>query len=127
MRSRPMTKPFDDTRVTAFFAGYGISALGSGMALLMLPVLMLRATGSPSLVAIVASIEATPLLLFGLLAGSLADRGNLSRLLIASDTFAGAVFCVASLIAVTGHLDGWGIAACAALSAIPTVFRDAAM
>ncbi len=74
-----------------YLAARGLSVFGTIVTLIALPVLVYRLTDSASLTALVAALEATPYLLFGLLAGALGDRWDRRRVMVSSDLLAGLV------------------------------------
>ena len=65
------------------------SEVGTGMSQLAYPLLMLALTGSPAQAGALAAVRALPYVLFGLVAGALADRWNRKRLMIWSDAIRG--------------------------------------
>ncbi|MGZ8737891.1 MAG: MFS transporter [Nocardioides sp.] len=69
----------------------GLSLLGSITTLIALPVLVYRLSGSASLTALVAGLEAAPYLVFGLLAGALSDRWNRKTVMVTADLLAAAL------------------------------------
>lgn len=68
-----------------YVAARGLSLLGSITTLIALPVLVYRLSGSASLTALVAGLEAAPYMVFGLLAGALSDRWNRKTVMVAAD------------------------------------------
>ncbi len=74
-----------------YLAARGLSVFGTIVTLIALPVLVYRLTDSASLTALVAALEATPYLLFGLLAGALGDRWDRRRVMVSADLLAGVV------------------------------------
>lgn len=116
-----------ERRIALFFGGYAFSQLGYGMSLLVLPLLTLGLTHSAPWAGAVAAIEAAPQLLFGLVAGALADRGNLRRLLVGADIIAGLAVFALALLAWRTELSVAAILACASVTATATVFRDSGM
>ncbi|MGN6576464.1 MAG: MFS transporter [Nocardioides sp.] len=71
-----------------YVAARGLSLLGNITTLIALPVLVYRLSGSASLTALVAGLEAAPYMVFGLLAGALSDRWNRKTVMVASDLVA---------------------------------------
>ena len=72
-----------------FWLARVVSVAGSAVTVIALPVLVYDLTRSPLLTALVAAFEAVPYLLFGLLAGALADRWDRKRILVTADLAAG--------------------------------------
>jgi len=85
-------------------AGQTVSAFGSGMSNIALPLLVLALTGSPAQAAFVSAAEGLPLVLLSLPAGALVDRWNRKRLMIVCDTGRALALGSVPLAAVTGHL-----------------------
>jgi MFS family permease len=67
------------------FAGQVLSLIGDRVMLVALPFAVLEAGGSVASVGLVVAAELVPFLLFALVGGVLADRGDRRRVLIASD------------------------------------------
>ena len=71
-----------------FCAARTVSTVGTGMTMVVLPVLVYRLTGSAAATASVTAVEALPYLVLGLFAGVLADRVDRRKLMIAADAAA---------------------------------------
>lgn len=67
------------------WGGQTVSDLGSAMTSLAYPLLMLALTHSPAQAGAVAAVCSLPYLLFGLIAGALADRWNRKRVMVICD------------------------------------------
>ncbi|MFD0884425.1 MFS transporter [Streptosporangium algeriense] len=65
--------------------GQTVSVIGDGAAILVVPLVVLQATGDPLIAALAAAPRTIAYLLIGLLAGPLADRWNSRRVLIMCD------------------------------------------
>ena len=108
------------------WGGQTVSALGDGAALVAVPLLMLKITGSPLLAALAATPRTIAYLLTGLLAGPLADRWNARWVLVGSDATRTVLF---ALMPLTVHADGGAalllIVAC--LAAVAGVFFETSM
>lgn len=102
------------------------SNLGDGIALSAAPLLIASLTSSPVLVASGAMMQFLPWLLFGLLAGSVADHHDRRRLVIIANSSRAVV--VAGLIAflLTGHVTVWIVLVVAFLYGTAEVFADSA-
>lgn len=74
-----------------YVAARGLSLLGSITTLIALPVLVYRLSGSSSLTALVAGLEAAPYMVFGLLAGALSDRWNRRTVMVTADLLSAAL------------------------------------
>ena len=71
-----------------FWSARTISFAGTGITMVVLPVLVYSMTRSPAWVATVGLMEFVPYLAFGLLAGAVADRVNRKRIMVACDVTA---------------------------------------
>lgn len=71
-----------------FWSARTISYAGTGVTMVVLPVLAYRLTGSPAATASLAAIEVVPYLALGLFAGALADRVNQRKVMALSDAAA---------------------------------------
>lgn len=74
-----------DREYRKYLAARSLSGFGDIVTYVALPVLVYRLTGSATLTAAVAGLEAAPYVLFGLLAGVLGDRANRKRVMVAAD------------------------------------------
>jgi len=91
MTVEPRTAPPSLRRNQAFVTfgtASAVSAAGTGMTMVVMPVLMYRLTGSPAATALLSAIETTPYLLFGLFAGALADRADRSKVMVTANAAA---------------------------------------
>ena len=79
-----------------------VSNLGDGIALAAGPLLVASQTDDPLLVALAALLQRLPWLLFGLLAGVLADRLDRRALVVLVDLLRAGVLAVLSLSVLTG-------------------------
>ena len=80
----------DDPDFRRFWLARVVTVLGGTITYVALPVLVYRLTSSPLLTGLAAAFEALPYLLFGFVAGALADRLNRKRVMVAAE-LAGAV------------------------------------
>jgi MFS transporter len=71
-----------------FWTARTISFAGTGITMVVLPVLMYGMTHSPGWVATIGVMEFLPYLAFGLLAGAVADRVNRKKLMVGCDAAA---------------------------------------
>jgi len=100
------------------------SNIGDGIALSAAPLLIASLTSSPLLVAGGAMMQFLPWLLFGLLAGSIADHYDRRRLvMLANGLRALIVGCLVVFLA-TGHVTVWVVLATAFLYGTAEVFAD---
>ncbi|MCC2308221.1 MFS transporter [Cellulomonas chengniuliangii] len=80
------------------------SNLGDGIALAAGPLLVASLTDDPRLVALAATLQWLPPLLFGLLAGALSDRLDRRLLVVSVDLLRAAVLVVLTLVVVTDRV-----------------------
>ena len=75
----------DDPDFRRFWASRLVSIAGTLVTAVALPVLVYRTSGSASLTAMTTMLEGLPYLVFGLVAGAIADRSDRRRLMVAVD------------------------------------------
>ncbi|WP_329200216.1 MULTISPECIES: MFS transporter [unclassified Streptomyces] len=108
-----------------FFLSRTISGLGSAVTTVVLPVLTYQQTRSPLLVSLVAAAGTLPYLLFGLVAGVVADRVDRRRLMVAADILNAACLATIPAAAALGVLTGVQVIVVALLSSSLALFFDA--
>jgi MFS family permease len=81
-----------------------ISLTGTSVTYVAFPVLVYSLSGSPLLTALVAALEAIPYLLFGLIAGALADRFDRKRVMVFVDFVNAAVLASIPIASWLGGL-----------------------
>ncbi len=104
-----------------------VTMTGTAMSFVVLPILVFELTGSAGLTGLVFASRLIPYLLFGLIAGPVADRWNRRRLIIGGNLVEGSL---AATIPVAAFLDALTVAhvfIVALLSATAFVFSDAAV
>ena len=102
------------------------SNLGDGIALSAGPLLIASMTSSPVLVAAGAMMQFLPWLLFGLLAGSVADHHDRRRLVMLANGLRAVVVLALVVFIVTGHVNVWAVLAITFLYGTSEVFADTA-
>lgn len=102
------------------------SNLGDGIALAAAPLLIASLTSSPVLVAAGAMMQFLPWLLFGLLAGAVADHHDRRRLVMISNALRAVVVSGLVVFLVTGYANVWIVLATAFLYGTAEVFADSA-
>lgn len=102
------------------------SNLGDGIALSASPLLIASLTASPVLVAAGAMMQYLPWLLFGLLAGSVADHHDRRRLVMLANALRAVVVAGLVVVLVTGHATVWIVLVVAFLYGTAEVFADSA-
>lgn len=102
------------------------SNIGDGIALSAAPLLIASMTSSPMLVAAGAMMQFLPWLLFGLLAGAVADHHDRRRLVMLANGSRAVVVLALVLFLVTGQANVWIVLATAFLYGTAEVFADSA-
>jgi MFS family permease len=69
----------------SYLSAQTVSFVGTGITTVVLPVLVYRVTGSPAAVASLNATEIVPYVVFGLLAGALADRLSRKKMMVTCD------------------------------------------
>ncbi|MHA7288008.1 MFS transporter [Arthrobacter sp. MDT3-44] len=102
------------------------SNIGDGIALSAAPLLIASVTSSPVLVASGAMMQILPWLLFGLLAGSIADHHDRRRLVMLANGVRAVIVLGLVTVLVTGHVSIWVVLISAFLYGTAEVFADTA-
>ena len=102
------------------------SNIGDGIALSAAPLLIASLTSSPLLVAAGAMMQFLPWLLFGLLAGSIADHQDRRRLVMLADGSRAVIVLGLVVFIATGQVTVWIVLATAFLYGTAEVFADTA-
>lgn len=100
--------------------GETISQLGDSVFQIALLWLTLELTGSSTITGLVAMSGTLPMLIFGLLAGALADRFDRRRLMLVADLGRAALVLSLPLLHAAGHLDALGLGLVTFLMAVFT-------
>ena len=90
------------------------------------PLLILELTGSALQVGLVISVRMIPQLVFGLLAGVIADRYNKRRVLMLSQTMTLLMHLTLGLLIVTGRIEIWQVFVTAFISGASMAFNQPA-
>jgi Transmembrane secretion effector len=109
------------------WAARSVSLTGSAVTLVVLPILVFQRTGSPLQTSLLTLLEAVPYVLFGLLAGALADRVDRRRIMVACDLCSAALLATIPLAAHLGVLGTPLVYAVALGAGIAFVWFDAAL
>lgn len=102
------------------------SNIGDGIALSAAPLLIASVTSSPFLVAAGAMMQILPWLLFGLVAGSVADHHDRRRLVMLADAVRAVLVTGLVAVLVTGRVSIWVVLVSAFLYGTAEVFADTA-
>ncbi|MBN1582209.1 MAG: MFS transporter [Anaerolineae bacterium] len=102
---------------TILWLGQLVSVIGSGLTGFALGVWLFERTGSATQIALVGLFSVLPRIVLSPLAGSIVDRWNRRRLMIASDAGAGLCTLALVLLLAAGKLQVWHIYLISGLSA----------
>ena len=105
-----------------FFGGQLISLIGTWMQAVAQSWLVYRLTGSPVLLGFVGFASQIPVLLLSPLGGSVADRYNRHRILVATQTAAMLLAFVLAALTLTGHVQVWHVFVLASLLGVVNAF-----
>lgn len=100
--------------------------LGDGLMMAAGPLLVASQTRNPVLVAAAAMASQLPWLVFGLVAGAMADRLDRRVLVMAMDAARAVVLAGLCVVIVTGHVNIWLVMAAMFLIGLAEVFADSA-
>jgi MFS family permease len=103
-----------------------ISYAGGTITYVAAPILVYSLSGSPLLTGVTAATEGLPYLLFGLLAGALADRMDRRRVMVGADLVNAAVLATVPIAAATGRLTAAHVIVAGLITMTVFVFWDAA-
>lgn len=101
--------------------------VGSAVTMVVLPLVVFEATGSVTLTGGLFAVRVVPYLLFGVIAGPVADRGNRRLLIIGGNVAEGVLVATIPLAHALGVLTVAQVYVVGLLSATAFVFSDAAV
>ncbi|MEV5569221.1 MFS transporter [Spirillospora sp. NPDC052269] len=110
-----------------FLGGQAVSLLGDGLAVLAVPLLVLRLTRDPLLAGLAAAPRGIGYLVVGVPAGALADRWDAWTVLVAADVVRAGVFVALPVMTWAEAASLPVVLGLAAVAGIATVFFDAAL
>ncbi len=102
----------------------GLSNLADGVLKTAVPLVALRYTTSPALIAGLALVATLPWLVVALPAGAYADRWDRRRTMVIANSVRAAVLAVVAVVALTGFGSIWWLYGAALLVGIAEVFYD---
>jgi MFS family permease len=105
-----------------FFAGQLVSLIGTWMQNIALAWFVIELTSSPVAVGVLAFCRFVPFTVFGLVAGVIADRFDLRRLVIVTQSAAMVVSIALAVLAFAGVAEVWHVYVLAALGGTALVF-----
>ena len=122
----PMQQLLADRRFVRWMTSEVVNTLGTGISTVVLPILIYRRTGSPAQTGIVAGLRVVPYLVFGLIAGPIADRFDRRRLLVFGLIGEGVAMATIPIADLFGQVSVAQIYTVTLLAAVCFVFADAA-
>ena len=122
----PSPSVWRDAAFRRFLAAEVASEAGTAVSLVVLPIVVFTLTGSPAQTGLLTALEAVPYLLFGLLAGALADRVDRRRLMVGGDLLRAVLVGSVPLAAALGVLGVPHVYLAALGVAVVFVWADAA-
>ncbi|HLW59256.1 MAG TPA: MFS transporter [bacterium] len=111
----PVLSPLRHRNLRLFFAGQGVSLIGTWMQTVGQAWLVLTLTRSPFLLGVINALQWFPVLLLSLPAGVLVDRVPKRTLIMATQSLFLLLALTLGLLTVTGHVRYWHVALLAAL------------
>jgi MFS transporter, DHA3 family, macrolide efflux protein len=111
----------------AIWTGQGISLLGSRLVQFALVWWLTQTTGSATVLATATMVAVLPGVILGPFTGTLVDRWNRRRVMIAADTFVALVALVLVILAWSGQLQVWHVYAAMLARAVGEGFHWTAM
>ena len=109
-----------------FWGAHAISEAGSRITSVVAPILVYQLTGSALGTGVLGALQAVPYLLFGLLAGAIADRADRRRIMVGCNLLQTVILATVPLAAAAGVLGVEQVFVVAILSATLFVWFDAA-
>ncbi|MDO8483612.1 MAG: MFS transporter [Candidatus Limnocylindrales bacterium] len=121
MPPEPRDEPLSANRdFKVLLSSQGVSSLGDAVSFTALPLLVLALTGSGFAMGIVGALQALPDLVFGMVAGALADRSDRKRMMLLADLGRAAL---TALIPISVALQGPTMAVILIVAAPTSVLR----
>ena len=117
----------DDKRFVRWAFADGISVTGTAISNVVLPLVVYEATGSSAATGGLFALRVIPYLLFGAVAGPVADRWNRRRLILGGHIIEGLLGATIPIAALMGVLTVAQVYIVGLLSATAFVFSDAAV
>ena len=121
-----LTGVLADRSYRLFLTARAVSVAGYAVTAIALPLLMFELTDSALLTALVTALEVVPYLLFGLLAGAVADRVNRRRLMLTCQAISGSALVSIPIADSLDALTASHLLATATTTATCFVWFDAA-
>jgi MFS family permease len=102
-------RAFGHRNYRLFFAGQGISLIGTWMQQIAMSWLVYRLTGSPSLLGLIGFVTMAPVFFVTSVAGVFVDRWDRRRLLLLTNLLAMIQAAILGVLTLTGHIAVWHI------------------
>jgi MFS family permease len=102
-------RAFGHRNYRLFFAGQGMSLIGTWMQQIAMSWLVYRLTGSPALLGLIGFITMAPMFFITTLAGVFVDRWNRRRLLLLTNLLAMIQAIILGVLTLTGYIAVWHI------------------
>ncbi len=108
------------------WAGQMVSALGSGLTGFAVPVAVYQRTGSAEQLALLMLAWIVPSLLLSPIAGTLVDRWDRRRVLVAADTGEAVLTLTLAALVLNGHFEMWYLLATTVAASLIAAFQEPA-
>ena len=115
-----------DRPFALFWGAHAISEAGSRITYVVAPMLVYQLTGSALGTGVLAALQAVPYLLFGLVAGAIADRADRRRIMVGCNLLQTVILATVPIASAAGVLTVEQVFVVAMLSATLFVWFDAA-
>ncbi len=116
-----------DRSFQLLWLGQTTATAGGQIRMVVLPVVMYQLTGSATLTALVLTVQAAPYLIFGLVAGAVADRANRRTIMVGCDLVSVVAMASIPLTAVLGALTPAQIFVAGVATGTAFVWHDSAL
>ncbi len=117
-----LTRAFHHRNYRLFFSGQLISLTGTWMQSVAESWLVYRLTGSSALLGVSAFASQIPVFLFATIGGTVADRVNRHRIIVATQTTSMVLPLILAVLTLTGRVHVWHVFALAACLGIVNAF-----
>jgi MFS family permease len=126
--TRPVRQTVRELRpFLPIWAGQLVSALGSGLTSFAVAVVVYQRTGSAAQFGLLMFAWMFPALLLSPVAGTLVDRWDRRRVLVAADTGAALMTLATAALVLAGHFEVWYLFATSALGSAIASFQEPAL
>ncbi len=109
LRANPVLRPFKHRNYRLWFVGQSISGIGTWMQMVAQSWLVLSLTGDPFMMGVVAAAQYSPVLVFGLFGGLVADGLPKRRVLLTTQSIFGALALVLWALSASGTVQVWHV------------------